>query len=111
MARKRRPTGNGTMGSGQDQAKLAGVEQAVVELSPRGGRGVLVAGGFVLTAAHCVRAVYTGDMALGDDYHECVKLADGQKLKLRVEAVEPVADIAALGAPGPESLADRQRFD
>jgi S1-C subfamily serine protease len=58
---------------------------------------VLVRGGYILTAAHCVEWSAEGGMALGDYHFEPVETADGRKFLASVEAVEPVADIAVLG--------------
>jgi S1-C subfamily serine protease len=83
---------------------FANVERAVVQLSKTNGRGVLVPGGFILTAAHCIAWDGTGGMALGNDYFQHAKAADGRKLLLDVLAVEPVADIALLGSPDNQRL-------
>jgi len=74
-------------------------EAATVWLPDRRGRGVLVPGGFVLTAAHCVNSYNTGGMALGDHCLETVKPKRGPAFRLSVFAVEPVTDIAVLGEP------------
>ena len=60
------------------------------------GQGVLVRGGYVLTAAHCIGWTSTGGMVLGDVWIEQVRFGK-QKLKLTPTFVEPVSDIAALG--------------
>lgn len=78
---------------------LARIEQATVQLPKRGGRGVLVAGGYILTAAHCVGWSHEGGMALGDHYLEEVRTRDGRAFRLEVAAVEPVADVAVLAEP------------
>ena len=44
------------------------VERATVRLVERGGQGVLVPGGFILTATHCINWCGTGMMALGEVY-------------------------------------------
>jgi hypothetical protein len=62
------------------------------------GRGVLVAGGFVFTAAHCVTHDLTGAMALGDHFLQEIETTYGV-LRVTPRAVEPVADIAVFGAP------------
>ena len=81
------------------------VELATVTILKEGGRGVLVGNGFILTAAHCISFNIEGGMASGDFYIEDIEGADGQKFKVRPLAVEPVADIAVLGA------LDDQSFD
>src|SRR5262245_38143525 len=50
----------------QVSATLAQVQLATVQIQKKGGRGVLVPGGFVLTAAHCVEWSPEGGMVLGD---------------------------------------------
>jgi len=68
----------------------------VVELPARGGRGVFTSG-VILTAAHCITFTTEGEMALGDDFVEEVR-AGARRLKVAPLAVEPVSDIALLGA-------------
>jgi hypothetical protein len=89
------------------------VEAATVRLPRRGGQGVLVPGGYVLTAAHCIAWNSEGGMALGDHCLEPVEIPKGAKpFKLNVCAVEPVADIAILGAPDSQVFYDdAEAFD
>jgi Trypsin-like peptidase domain len=61
------------------------------------GRGVLVPGNLVLTAAHCVTYSIEGEMALGDHFFDELETPQG-RVKVTPLAVEPVADIAVLGA-------------
>jgi hypothetical protein len=85
---------------------------ATVRLSNSGGRGVLVPGGFILTAAHCVTWDHEGGMVLGDWYVERVETATGVTMLAQVYAVEPVADIAVLGGPdGQELFDDAEAFE
>lgn len=79
------------------------VEQASVRLTKKMGQGVIIPGGFILTAAHCISWDIEGGMPLGDFYLEPVKSRCGE-FAASVEAVEPVSDIAILGPP------DRQNF-
>ena len=75
------------------------VTQAIVRLRDLGGRGVLVPGNLIVTAAHCIGWDTSGGLTLyGDDYREAVEAADGRVFKVTPLAVEPVADIAILGA-------------
>lgn len=60
------------------------------------GQGVLIPGGFVLTAAHCINWKGTGAMALGDYFIEEIRTSR-DVLKCAPLAVEPVSDIAVLG--------------
>lgn len=80
------------------------VEAATVSLRERSGQGVLVPGGFVLTAAHCTTFDCAGAMALGDHFLEHVELRSGAKFRMQLVAVEPKSDIAVLSA------ADGQTF-
>jgi Trypsin-like peptidase domain len=72
-----------------------------------GGRGFLVPGQLVLTAAHCVTYSAEGEMALGDDFIEVLQTPQGE-LKVRTAAVEPVADIAVLGALDAQSFGEEE---
>lgn len=74
------------------------VSAATVTLPRSQGQGVLVHGGFVLTAAHCIKWSTGGGMTLGD---HCLELVNKQELvfPLAVVAVEPLADIAVLASP------------
>jgi hypothetical protein len=80
------------------------VEAATVRMTRLGGQGVLVPGNMILTAAHCIRWTATGAMALGDQKLEAIETRDGQKLIVDVLALEPVADIAVLGAVDGQAL-------
>jgi S1-C subfamily serine protease len=81
------------------------VDAATVSLPDKGGQGVLVSGGFVLTAAHCVEWSTEGDMAL-DDHLATVKPTKGRSFRAAIYAVEPVADIAVLGQPDNQTFFD-----
>lgn len=88
------------------------VEAATVAVTATGGQGVLVPGGFVLTAAHCIEWTGTGGMALGDHMLETVTTKSGVSFRLDVKAAEPRADIAALSAPDNQALPDdADRFE
>jgi Trypsin-like peptidase domain len=82
------------------------VRAATVSLPDKGGQGVLVPGGFVLTAAHCVEWSGDGAMVLGDPYVASVEPKVGASFKLSVYAVDPVADIAVLGGPDNQIFSD-----
>jgi hypothetical protein len=80
--------------------------KAVIEFQKNNGRGVLIQGGFVLTAAHCIGWKANGHMAMdGNDFEE-IRTADGRILTLQVKAVEPVTDIALLGEPDGQRRAE-----
>ena len=73
------------------------VAAATVRVTAKSGQGVLVPGGFVLTASHCVKWNGEGGMVLGDVLRERIQTAGGKRMTLRLVAAEPVADIAVLG--------------
>jgi hypothetical protein len=81
------------------------IEAAVVRLPAKGGLGVLVPGGFVLTAAHCIDWNGEGGMALGDVHLTEIETRSGERFRLSVCAVEPVSDLAVLES------ADTQLFE
>lgn len=84
----------------------------VVQVPLKGGVGVLV-GDVILTAAHCVDYGEVGAMAMGNTQIADVETCQGC-LKAGVLAVEPVSDIAVLGAldeqEWPQEAEDFQRF-
>ena len=85
---------------------------ATVRIEGTGGQGVLVPGGYVLTAAHCIEWSGTGGMTLGDHYVERVGTKSGATFRLEPHAVEPVADIAALSqAEADENMTGARTFD
>ena len=69
----------------------------VVNVNDDPGQGVLIAGGFILTAAHCVPWSCEGDMMLYDCFLQTIKTRDNKLLTVTPYAVEPVSDIAVLG--------------
>jgi S1-C subfamily serine protease len=88
------------------------VKAATVRLTKQGGQGVLVPGGYILTAAHCIEWSGTGGMALGDHFLEPVETRDGRTFRALVCAAEPVADIAVLCPPdNQERPEDSEAFD
>jgi S1-C subfamily serine protease len=62
------------------------------------GQCVLVKGGFIITAAHCVDWDCSGNMAMGEFYLSKIKTGSGD-LTASTFAVEPISDIAVLGSP------------
>ena len=88
------------------------VEKATVQLTKRGGQGVLVPGGFILTAAHCIDWSSDGAMVLGDHYVEPFTTKSGTSPIASPLAVEPVTDLAALGAvDNQESYDECEKFE
>jgi hypothetical protein len=86
--------------------QAAHVINATVRLDNLGGQGVLVPGGFILTAAHCIQWNGEGGMAMGDRFIESITTKSGARFRVGPCAVEPVSDIAVLG-----SLDDQVFFD
>jgi S1-C subfamily serine protease len=112
-----RQNDKGTAQKGYDYAmSLADFKRrvlaATVRLTKVDGQGVLVPGGYILTAAHCIKWSGTGGMVLGDDYLEPVKTRDGRKFRAQVVVAEPVADVAVLGpAYSQERSEDCEAFE
>lgn len=75
----------------------ADIVNATVTLLKKGGRGVLVAGNLIVTAAHCIGFECSGSMVLGDYYIEEIETVQG-RLRVTPRAVEPVSDVAVLGS-------------
>jgi hypothetical protein len=90
------------------------VAQATFTIRPKkGGSGqcVLIEGGLIITAAHCVSWDCGGEMVLGDFYLEKIATAHGD-LTATVLAVEPVSDLAVLGCPDSQTFsAPAKAFD
>ena len=62
------------------------------------GQGVLVTGGMILTAAHCLWFTTEGAQMAMDEYHvENILARNGACLRAATLAVDPVSDIAVLG--------------
>lgn len=75
-----------------------------MKLPRNGGQGVLVPGGFILTAAHCIEWSTSGGMSLGDPCLEPVATKSHGRLVASVYAVEPVSDVAVLGCPDEQTF-------
>ncbi len=82
------------------------VLDATVRFETLGGQGVLIPGGFVITAAHCIKWNGEGSMAMGDTFIEPIRTRSGRRLRVSPCFVDPVSDIAALGP-----LDDQECFD
>jgi hypothetical protein len=97
--------------SAQMQRAIVQACVTVIKQDGARGRGVLVAGELVLTAAHCVDYTLEGGMALGDYFFQELQTTRGP-FKTQPLAVEPVADIAVLGAlDGQEFLEAVEAFE
>jgi hypothetical protein len=96
------------------KAEAARVVNATVRTESEKGRGqgVLVAGGFVLTAAHCMAWNGDGAMALGDHVAEAITTMSGANLRVRMLAADPLSDIAVLGSlDNQESYEEVEAFE
>ena len=84
------------------------LDAMVVHLPALGGRGVLVPGGLILTAAHCL--VYDNDigakLALGDHWPVEVTASDGTNMWAQPRFIEAIADIAVLGSMDSQDVSD-----
>jgi hypothetical protein len=80
------------------KTQTARVVNATVRLDSQGGQGVLVPGGFILTATHCIKWNGHGGMAMGDHFTEAVTTKSGARFRLGPCAADPVSDMAVLGA-------------
>ena len=91
-----------------------GIDDAIVRISHRDddGRGVLVVGGVILTAAHCIRWTNDSSMIVGDTPIEVIKTRRGDCIRVTPLAVEPVSDIAVLGCLDGQSFPEEAKaFD
>jgi hypothetical protein len=70
------------------------IARATVLVTRQRGRGILVPGGKILTAAHCITWSGAGGMVLGEWFVETIQTAAGASIQTQVCAAEPVADIA-----------------
>ena len=80
------------------KSNFTDIEKATVVLLGTGGLGILVSNNFIITAAHCIDYSINGEMVLGEYYIEEIVTSMNSKLKVTPLAVEPVSDIAILGA-------------
>jgi hypothetical protein len=86
----------------------ARVKAAAVTVQPSEsakGRGVLVPGGFVLTAMHCIGWDGTVGLVLGEHYLVLVN-AHGHSFRLAPHYADVASDMAALGAPDDQEFPD-----
>jgi S1-C subfamily serine protease len=74
------------------------------------GQCILIVGGLIITAAHCVDMDCTGRMALAGKFYWSKIQTDGGDLIATTRAVEPVSDIAVLGSPDPADLPETEAF-
>jgi hypothetical protein len=82
------------------------VEAATVKLTAKTGQGVLVPGGLVLTATHCIQWDGDGGMALGDHILEPIATKSGSTFRLSAWSADALSDMAALGEPDNQNFCD-----
>jgi len=75
---------------------FSNVEKATVTFIKKGGQGILINNGLILTAAHCVDFDNNGKMTLGEYYIEEIQTYQGI-LKVSPLSIEPISDIAIAG--------------
>lgn len=75
------------------------IEAATVRLTEKGGCGVLVEGGLIFTAAHCLDLATNGDVALGEYQVQRIETANGKELLAELQFADLATDLAVLGAP------------
>ena len=92
---------------------LRGIGEATVKMETRIGQGVAVPGGFIVTAAHCIEWSSEGAMpTFGDTFLEWVVTKSGKRFRATPIAMDPVSDIAVLGAPDNQVFGeDAEAFD
>jgi S1-C subfamily serine protease len=83
------------------------VAAATVRFTERSGLGVLIEGGFIVTAAHVLKWDSEGGMALGNDtkYVQEIEVG-GRWLSVYPFAIDPLSDIAICGAVDGQWLPD-----
>lgn len=78
------------------EISFSDIEKAVVTLPNKRGKGVLIKGGFVMTAAHCISCTCSGIMPNNYNNPVLVK-AGGKTFRLNILFVDPISDISVLG--------------
>lgn len=74
------------------------VANATVRTYKGEGCGIFVGHGLILTAGHCTDFTAEGNLVLGSHHFEVIQTISGKLIHAGIWAVEPVADIAALGS-------------
>ena len=78
---------------------------ATVKITRKGGQGVVIPGGLILTAAHCITWDIEGSMVLGDLYLEDVEVPHAT-IRASPAMIDPICDIAVLEAPDSQACID-----
>jgi hypothetical protein len=80
------------------------IEKATVK-TKTGGQGVVVPGNMILTAAHCLSVEVNAFMGVQEQPLQEVE-CNGNQIMAQIYAVEPMRDIAVLGAPDSQRCAE-----
>jgi Trypsin-like peptidase domain len=79
---------------------------ATVHIDGLGCQGMLVPGGLILTATHCIQWTGEGRMALGTEYLERVTTPRGARFRVQALAADALSDLAVLGTVDDQALPD-----
>jgi S1-C subfamily serine protease len=91
----------------QELLTRASIANATVHMENKDGQGVLIPGGFILTATHCINWSGKGEMVLNDNtFLTSITTKSGQRLLVSPVAADPLSDIAVLGAPDNQEFSD-----
>ena len=103
-------TNNGML-SDEHKSRIVAATVTVETADRENGRGFLVAGGYLLTAAHCVDFDLEGGLALGDYHLQFVETVSGKRFRVSPVMIDPVSDLAVLGFPDDQEFGkDCQEF-
>lgn len=100
------------------EAAMKNVAKATVQFRPYGGQGVLVSGGFVLTASHCILDPHDGApirsnyALLSDPLVIEIETRSAERYKVMPVFVDAISDVAVLGAlDHPDLFIESGRFE
>lgn len=99
------------------EAALGNVAKATIQFLPHGGQGVLVSGGFVLTASHCLldpndecKPLRCDHALLNEPIVIEIKTKSAERFKVMPLFVDAISDVAVLGAPDDPDLFEESRL-
>lgn len=96
----------------EQKSRIEAATLTVATAERGNGRAFLVAGGYLLTAAHCVDFDFDGGIVLGDYLLQWVETSAGKRFRVSPIMTDPVADIAVLGFPDAQNFSeDCNRFE
>lgn len=96
-------------------ATLRRMTEATLSMPHAGGRAVVMRGGLIVTATHCLETMgaesWAGSAALGEYHIERLVAHDGSEFVAQVLAAEAISDIAVLGPLDDQEAPDHaQRY-